>query len=191
MNIDKKFDTSCIEKLNSNDRIKMIPPEKIWNELELSPANVLLDLGAGTGIFAKEFSKKLNSGKIYACDTNKVMVDWMQQNLVEKNIIPILSTENSIDFENESIDCVYMIAVYHELDEPLELLKEAYRLIKQGGKIAIIDWKKEKMEYGPKSIEIRASVEEIEKALISSNFRDVTTKSQDTFKYHSFVFATK
>lgn len=144
MDNSKKFDTKKLNKLNNVERLKWINPDLVWQTLKLSNPKILIDIGAGTGIFAKEFIKKLSNGKIYACDSANVMVDWMQENLLENNIIPFLTNENTIDLENNIADFVYMITVHHELMDPEKLLKEAYRLLKSGGKIAIIDWKKKK-----------------------------------------------
>ena len=76
-----KFDTKNLDKLNNTKRLKWINPDLIWETLKLSNPITLIDIGAGTGIFAKEIAKKIPDGKIYACDSSSVMVDWMQENL--------------------------------------------------------------------------------------------------------------
>lgn len=183
-----KFDTKNLDKLNNTKRLKWINPDLIWETLNLSNPITLIDIGAGTGIFAKEIAKKIPDGKIYACDSSSVMVDWMQENLPEKNIIPFLTKENSIDLDNGIADLVYMITVHHELLEPEKLLKEGYRLLKPGGKITIIDWKKEEMIDGP-SIEKRISEEMIIKQLKNAGFNNIS--QYNLLPLHSFIIAQK
>ena len=188
MNNAQKFDPKKLNKLNNTERLKWINPDLVWDVLKLSNPITLIDIGAGTGLFAKEFAKKIPDGKIYACDSSSVMVDWMQENLQEKNIIPFLTTENSIYLDNGIADLVYMITVHHELLEPEKLLKEAYRLLKTGGKIAIIDWKKIEMQDGP-SIEKRISEETIIKQLQHVGFNNISQPNR--FPLHSFIVAIK
>lgn len=192
MDNSKKFDTKKLDKLNNTERLKWINPDLIWETLQLNTPKTLIDIGAGTGIFAKEFTKKIPDGKpegkVYACDSSEVMIDWMQENLAEKNIIPFLTKENSINLDNEIADLIYMITVHHELYEPENLLRETHRLLKSGGKIAIIDWKKEEMTNGP-SIEKRISEETIIIQLKNVGFDNVV--SHNILPLHSFIIGQK
>src|SRR5574344_1996848 len=184
MDNSQKFDPTTLNKFNNPERFEWINSDSIWTTLELKNTKTLIDIGAGTGICAREFAKKINNGKIYACDSSKIMVDWMQENLPEKNIIPFLTKENSIDLDNGIADLVYMITVHHELLEPEKLLKEGYRLLKSGGKITIMDWKKEEMIDGP-SIEKRISEEMIIKQLKNVGFNNIS--QYNLLPLHSFI----
>lgn len=183
-----KFNPKKLAKLNNPERLKMISPDLIWQTLELSNSQTLIDIGAGTGFFAKEFVKKISGGKIYACDTSEAMIKWMKENMTENNIIPLLCSESSIDLENKIADLVYMINVHHELLEPEKLLGEAYRLLKPHGKITIIDWKKEEMVDGP-SIEKRVPEEIIIQQLQKCGFNNVV--SYNILPLHSFIVGQK
>ena len=168
-----KFDPKKLSKLNNPDRLKTLNPDLIWDTLELQNPKILIDIGAGTGFFAKEFSKKLDNGKIYACDSSDVMLQWMQENITDKNIIPLKCSESSVELPNEIADLIYMLNVHHELLEPEALLAEAFRLLKFGGKIAIIDWKPEEMQEGP-PLETRLSEEIVIEQLEKTPFRNIT-----------------
>lgn len=188
MDNSQKFDAKKLHKLNNPERLKWISTDLIWETLALSNPKTLIDVGAGTGIFAKEFAMKITDGKIYACDSSKIMVDWMQENLTEKNIIPFLTKENTIDLDNEIADLIYMITVHHELFEPEKLLTEAYRLLNSCGKIVIIDWKKIEMKAGP-SIEKRISEETIIKQLQQVGFNNIS--QYNLLPLHSFIVGQK
>lgn len=183
-----KFDPKKLAKLNNPERLKTLNPDVIWEALDMQKLEVLVDIGAGTGFFAKKFVKKISGGKIYTCDTSKIMIEWMKENITENNIIPLLCSESSIALENETADLVYMINVHHELLEPEKLLSEAYRLLKPNGKITIIDWKKEEMADGP-SIEKRISEEIIIQQLQKSGFNNVV--SYNILPLHSFIVGQK
>lgn len=188
MNDSIKFDPKKLDKLNNPGRFKTLNPNIIWDALNLQNPEILIDIGAGTGFYAKEFSKRLNAGTIYACDNSKVMVEWMQENLKEEKILPITCTEFSVDLPNEIADLVYMINVHHELREPEELLSESYRLLKTGGKIAIIDWKDEEMETGP-PLHIRIPGKKIIEHLKSAGFKNII--NNEILPLHSFITGQK
>lgn len=183
-----KFDPKKLAKLNNPERLKTINPEVIWQILDLQNPEVLIDVGAGTGFFTKEFAKKINSGTVYACDSSEIMVQWMQENIADKKIIPLTCSETSVDIPDCIVDLVYMINVHHELLEPEKLLIEAHRLLKSGGKIAIIDWKAEEMEDGP-PLEIRIPDKVIAEQLFKIGFKNIV--NHKLLPLHSFIIGQK
>jgi SAM-dependent methyltransferase len=95
---------------------------------------------------------------------------------------------NKIDAKNDSADLVIMITLHHELDKPELMLKEIYRVLKPGGKIVIIDWKKIDMEQGP-SIQLRCKPEDIHNQLQSAEFKNITLSV--TWPKHFMLIAEK
>lgn len=183
-----KFDPKKLAKLNNPERLKNLNPDVIWDALSIQNTKIFVDIGAGTGFFTKEFSKKLTDGKIYACDSSEIMIQWMQENITDKNILPLKCSEVSINLPDGISDLVYMINVHHEVLEPEELLKEARRLLKIGGKIAIIDWRAEKTDEGP-PLEIRIPDKVIIKQMQKCGF--ISIESKNILPNHSFIIGQK
>ena len=134
----------------------------------------MLDIGAGTGFFSIPFFDFFKKGEIYACDVSEIMINWMKENVCPKysNIIPVKMEEYYVPLDNNIADLILMINLHHELKNPEKMLTECSRLLKTGGKIAIIDWKKENMPYGP-SIDLRYTTEEVKKHLLDTNFNKI------------------
>lgn len=183
-----KFDPRKLSKLNNPERLKTLNPELIWGALNIQNPKTLIDIGAGTGFFTKEFSKKIPNGKIYACDSSDVMIQWMEENITNENILPLRCSEASIELPNGIADLIYMINVHHEILEPETLLIETLRLLKIGGKIAIIDWKAEEMQDGP-ALEIRIPDEIIAEQLSKTGFKNII--NYNILPIHSFVVGQK
>jgi len=183
-----KFDPKKLAKLNNLERFKTLNPDVIWDALDMQNPKVLIDIGAGTGFFTREFSRKLTDGKIYACDSSEAMIKWMQENITDENIIPLQCSEASVDLPDGIADLIYMINVHHEITEPEKLLIETHRLLKIGGKIAIIDWKAEAMEDGP-PLNIRISDEVIAEHLLKTGFKGIT--NHKLLPLHSFIVGVK
>ena len=154
-----KFDPKKLAKLNNPERLHRENPELIWTTLALPSPDTVIDIGAGTGFFAIPFSRKMPHGKVYACDIAPEMIGWMEENLPDdcrQKVIPLKMTENTVPLPDGQADLVLMVNLHHELENPTALLGEAWRLLKIGGKLAIIDWRDEQTPDGP-PVHIRVS----------------------------------
>ena len=172
---DKKFDPKKLRKLNDPQRLTDIPPDYIRRKLNIQKPNRLVEIGAGTGFFSIAFLQLFQPSILYACDLSDVMIDWMTENVSPKypNILPVKTKEDSVPLQDEIADLVFMINLHHELEDPSKTIREAFRLLKPGGEIFIVDWKKEDMAEGPPE-EIRCVPEEVKDQLTESGFSSVS-----------------
>ncbi|NEU05902.1 methyltransferase domain-containing protein [Clostridium senegalense] len=142
--MDKKFNVNKMDKLNNPERLKLIKIDKIITELYLKKNPTIVDIGIGTGVFSKEFLNKIPNSKGYGFDISNDMIKWINENMkteLSGRLVVDVMEENKIPLEDNSADLVFMITVHHELDAPIELLKDAKRVLKDKGKILICDWK--------------------------------------------------
>ena len=183
-----KFDPEKMEKLNDPERLNDIPPDFIWEKLDVQNPGTVVDLGAGTGFFSLRFARMPNVDKVYALDIAGVMVDYMKENIVplHDKIEPLKMDESSIPLPDDAAGVLVMINLHHELHEPDKILKECSRVLKPGGKLAIVDWKKKETEHGP-PVEKRYDTESIRRQLKGAPFRSV--KVYDEMPDHFLVVA--
>ena len=172
---DKKFDPKKLRKLNNPKRLVDIPPDYISGKLDTANPDVMIEIGAGTAFFCIAFFERLKPSTLYACDISDVMIDWMTENVVPKypGIIPVKSEEHAVDLDDGIADVVFMICLHHELEHPSRSLRESRRLLKPGGEIFIIDWKKMEMPEGPPEA-IRCRPEDVADQLTESGFSRVS-----------------
>jgi ubiquinone/menaquinone biosynthesis C-methylase UbiE len=168
---EKKFDPKKLAKLNNPQRLIDIPPDYIWDKLNLKSPDIIADIGAGTGLFSIAFLNKSGPSKIYACDLSEVMIEWMKENVIPDypNIIPVKTEEKHIPLTDEIADLVFMITLHHELEEPAMILKESFRILNPGGTIFIADWKKIEMPEGP-PVSIRCIPEQVMEQMERAGF---------------------
>ncbi len=172
---DRKFNPEKLERLNNPTRLKQIPPESITSKILITDPKVIIDLGAGTGLFSRAFSEIYRGCLIYACDISPIMIDWMKENIGSyPGIIPVLTEENTVPLDDAIADIIVMINLYHELEDHLKTLRECKRMMKNGGIIAISDWKKENMSNGP-SYDIRVDINDVKKHMTTAGFRNIKT----------------
>jgi len=187
---EKKFNYKKLHKLNDPDRLLDIPPKYIWNKINIEKPGVLVDIGAGTGFFSVHFLKYIKIGKIFACDTSDIMIQWMKNNICPQypHIVPLKMKKNAVPLKNGIADLVYMINLHHELDNPETILKESFRILKNNGAIFIVDWKKEDMSDGPPT-DFRYLPEQVKDQLRSVEFRNVNIFND--MSKHFLVVANK
>ena len=187
---DKKFDPSKLQKLNDPQRLMDIPPDYVWEKLNIQNPTVLVDIGAGTAFFSVAFLQKSKLSRIYACDSSEVMINWVKANVSPKypSIIPVKTDEQAVPLDDGIADLVFLINLYHELDHPSLTVKESNRILKPGGQIVVVDWIKKDMPEGPPA-KIRCLPEQVKEQLVDAGFIQVEIYKE--LQKHFLVVAKK
>jgi len=192
MNHEKKFDPKMFEKLKNPERLERENPEIIWGLLALESPDCIIDIGAGVGFTAIPFARKLKEGTVWACDISTEMLAELKKEIDSKEpdlrVKPLLSGEVDVPLPGLIADAVIMLNLHHEFDSAHKNMLEAKRLLKIGGKVAIIDWKKEETPAGP-PLEIRVTAETIKKDLAEAGF--IKIKEHTDLPYHTFIVGIK
>ena len=151
--MDKKFKFENRSHLESNIRKRLLPARKTLLKLGLNKGDAIADIGSGTGYFTFSAAKIVGKGNtVYALDISTDMLSVIENKVLEEkisNIKTIVVTEDSFDIDSDTIDFAFICSVLHEIDNLDLTLKEIKRIIKTSGKLAIIEWKKIKSNFGP------------------------------------------
>ena len=145
---------------------------EIIDELNLKGCEVIMDAGCGDGHIAiKLLDEYIDSGTVYAVDVYDASIEDMEKYKLENNVDNLINIEADItqgisEIEDGTIDVVLMVNVFHGFRASRktdEAITEFARLIKDdGGRIAIMDYKKWDVPKGPPT-QVRSSPEELEK----------------------------
>lgn len=143
---------------------KHLDKNAILTCLMIGPGEVVLDAGCGNGYMAKEFARLTGkTGKVYALDPDTTSIEVLKSETEGTNIEPFVGdiTEET-RLPTSSIDVIYAANVIHGFSrtEMKGFLKEADRLLKPNGRLAIVEIKKEETPFGP-PLHIRFSPEEL------------------------------
>jgi ubiquinone/menaquinone biosynthesis C-methylase UbiE len=146
----------------------LLDKAQILASLSITLGQVILDAGCGNGYIAKEFDKLAGeTAKIYALDPDTTSIDVLKSEIVGTNIEPIVGDiTKKTKLPASSIDLIYLSTVIHGFSKrQMEgFLKETNRLLKPGGRLAIVEIKKEETPFGP-PIEKRFSPEELRQTI--------------------------
>lgn len=110
---------------------------------ELKEGETVLDLGSGGGIDVLMSSKFVGkSGKIYGLDMTDEMLELANKNKEKmgvKNVEFIKGYIENIPLLDNSVDVIISNCVINLSEDKKKALAEAYRVIKDGGRLAIAD----------------------------------------------------
>ncbi|MFY9938356.1 MAG: metalloregulator ArsR/SmtB family transcription factor [Silvibacterium sp.] len=127
-------------------------PGKSWKSvaealLKLMPPMVIADLGAGEGAFSLLLAQRAK--QVIAVDTSAKMVEFGRQQAKRqgvKNVDYRLGDMEEVPIEDGSVDLVFFSQSLHHALHPERAMAEAWRILRPGGRIAVLDLAKHRFE---------------------------------------------
>lgn len=178
-----KFDPAHVERLLSAERHRDIAPERLLREAGLKPGDAFADIGCGPGFFAIPAAHIVGEkGVVYAVDTEEKMLGRLRERRPPANVMPLKSTESSIPVKDSAVDIAFLGYMLHEAEDRPLFLKEVKRIIKAGGAVLIIDWKKKQEDEGP-PVEERLTEEDVIGLLKGAGFEKAKVSSLNESHY--------
>ena len=147
------------------------------------------DIGSGPGRLSIPLAKYLYMGTCYAVDVQAEMLKHVREQAANArlgNVETLVSKENKVPLDDESVDGVVFSDVLNEASRPKTLMKEGARLLKKYGWMAIIEWLpprgNAKSEVGPAASK-RLAQEEIRAAAEALGLRTLTSRQLTHNRY--------
>jgi ubiquinone/menaquinone biosynthesis C-methylase UbiE len=104
---------------------------------------LLLDLGTGPGNLPVEIIKRAPEIQIVGIDLSRQLIRMARARALKagfsKRIVFEVANAANLHFNDESFDMVISTGMLHSLKKPYKVLKEIYRVLKQGGEAWIFD----------------------------------------------------
>ena len=155
----------------------MHDPEVVFDALALRRGDSFLDMGCGPGDYSMKASEMVgDSGIVYSLDRWVEGIDELEEMAASQGIENIRAMASDITerlpIKDESVDLCFVSTVLHSLDLAdvgEALFGEVRRVLKPGGRVAIIECKKEEQPFGP-PLSMRLSPEEIESSITRYGF---------------------
>ena len=133
--------------LDSNYRRKLQPPDKLIERSGIKKGMKVLELGCGSGAFTTFIARAVGKmGKIYALDIQPKMLKKLKDKLSKdehkdiKNVELVNANAYELPFDNSYFDLVLVVAVLQEIPDRIRALKEAKRVLKPGGILAVTEF---------------------------------------------------
>lgn len=133
--------------LTRPERDSQEQPDRVVAELRIPAGATVVDLGAGVGYFTWRLAKQVGpAGKVIAVDIQEGMLDLLRQNLAARDITNteiVLGSPDNPHLPAGAVDLALLVDVYHELAEPEKTMEHVRRSLKPGGRVVLIEYKKE------------------------------------------------
>lgn len=138
-------------KLENPKRLSELKPVETLIKIGLQDNDLVCDIGAGSGIFTIP-AARITRKNVYAVDINDEMLSIINRKAVAEgiaNIELIKVKEGHFEIMDHYIDIALLVMVLHEIHNPTVFLKEIKRILKNNGKIAVIEFHKRDTPMGP------------------------------------------
>ncbi len=163
-------------------------PGKSWKSLaeallRLMPPMVIADLGAGDGSFA--FLLAQRAARVVAVDASAKMLEVARETAVRHGIDNVefrLGDMEEVPIDDAGVDLVFFSQSLHHALHPERAVAEAARILRPGGRIAILDLARHRFEEARELYadeRLGFSEAELTDLLEKAGFRNVATSIVD------------
>ena len=133
-------DLSIFESPGREDRLQI---NRVMDILGLAFGKSVADIGAGSGWFTVRAARRVaEGGLVYAVDINPEAIRFIEDRAKKEqlqNVKTILGRPDNPLLTASSVDAVLMLKTYHEVAQPVALLRNLRGALRPGAKVGIID----------------------------------------------------
>jgi ubiquinone/menaquinone biosynthesis C-methylase UbiE len=141
----------AVTVLDSPERRSSQDPDRLWRRVGLKLGETVVDVGAGSGFYAFPAAAAVGpTGRVYAVDVSRELVELVRERAASRNVPnveAVLSTPTHIPIEDAVADVAILANVLHGI--PSKTVEETVRVLRPGGRLVNVDWKKESTPEGP------------------------------------------
>jgi ubiquinone/menaquinone biosynthesis C-methylase UbiE len=145
------------------ERAHWLTPEGLCSRLDLGAGMTIADLSAGTGFFAVPLARRAGSGaKVWAVESDSVLAATLRAALSQPdapaNLEVLAGSPARTQLPDASCDLVLLADLWGRLENRDAVLAEAKRILKEGGRLVLLDWKPESPSPAAPPVEQRTSM---------------------------------
>ena len=151
----------------------LLDPARVVDNLDIRPGMKIADFGCGTGHFTILMAKRVgDDGRVTAIDIQEAPLESVRTRAREAGLATIdiiranLEVLGGTSLLDNSQDMVLLANVLFQSNKKPEIMREAHRILKSGGQLVMVEWKKGSGGFGPPE-NLRMDAEQL-KALVSA-----------------------
>jgi len=175
--------------LERDEREREEAPSRAIAAIDLKPADVIADIGAGSGYYSFRLAQKVPQGKVIAVDIQQEMLDFLAKRSAELQITNVqghLGAIDDIKLPENSLDAALMVDAYHEFSHPAEMLRSLHKALKPDGRIILLEFRAEDPRVPIKPLH-KMTEEQARKEFAAAGFSLASNKRQLPWQ-HFMVF---
>ncbi len=133
-------DLSIFDSPGRDERLQI---NRVMDILGITPGKTVADIGAGSGWFTVRAARRVGeAGVVYAVDINPESIRYVGNRAQKeqlRNVKTILGKADDPLLPAGAVDSVLLLKTYHEVAEPVALLRNLRASLRPGARIGIID----------------------------------------------------
>ena len=126
--------------------------DRVLDRLRVTPGTRVADIGAGTGYYTVRVARRLGAGAtVYAEDIKSEYLGELRARLEREKIGTVklvLGRPGDPMLPRSSVDVAILSHVYHEIENPFELLYRLQPALAPGARVGIVDVDRPTQDHG-------------------------------------------
>ena len=110
---------------------------------EISPGTTVADIGAGNGYYTVRLAERVGEdGRVLAQDIDQEALNRLGRRVERQRLDNVSIRRGEIadpKLPDNSFDRIFMVHMYHEIEQPYEFLWRMYPALRDGGQIVVVD----------------------------------------------------
>jgi len=136
-----------MENNGAKSEIGFLEPEKVVPFFGVKRGDHVADFGVGHGYFTIPLAREAGGdGKVYAIDIQQSALDVIRAKAAQEHLLNIeyvwadLEAPRGSHLKDQFVDFVLIANILFQVENKLGLMQEAYRVLRQGGRMAMVEW---------------------------------------------------
>lgn len=121
-------------------------PDRVVENLDLQPSDVVADIGAGTGYFTFRIAPLVPDGRVMAVDIQPEMLAILERRMEEEgvpNVAPVWGAVDDPRLQDGTVDVTLIVDAYHEFSYPREMVQSIFDATRPGGRLVLVEYRGE------------------------------------------------
>lgn len=135
--------TGSLSIFENPKRDEQLQINRVMDLLSIKEGSNVADIGAGSGWFTVRAARRVGAnGLVYAVEINPDYIKHIDERAKTENlpnIRTVLGKEDNPLLPGKTIDAVLLLKTYHELSDPIRLLRYTRAAMRSGGLLGVID----------------------------------------------------
>ena len=128
-------------------------PDEVLEALGLRPGESIADVGSGSGYFTLRLAERVGpGGRVYAVDVDPDMVRHLNRRVRDAGLDNVRSVLADFDdplLADATVDRFFICDTWHHVEDQAKYLALMKKVLRPGGEVVMIDFKKESTPMGP------------------------------------------
>ncbi|MCA1567539.1 MAG: class I SAM-dependent methyltransferase [Acidobacteria bacterium] len=135
--------TGSLSIFEDAKREEKLQINRVMDILRIKEGARVADIGAGSGWFTVRAARRVGAaGAVYAVEINREYLKHIEERAAREglaNVRAVLGKEDDPSLPAAGVDAVLILKTYHEIAEPIRLMRNLRRSLAAGALVGIID----------------------------------------------------